>query len=146
MRGLIKQTLLKLLAVAGLAAAVSSGQAQDIQVVSYTNTAWIYNDTSVATTNPTIAPGVSWRDPAYVPVLGPGINTWKTNGHGLFGNDTSTVYTNFFGTAGNGFRTHWTAPAAASPSTSSPSSTGPSRPTAWCCAAPTCWMTARWCI
>ena len=105
MRGLIKQTLLKLLAVAGLAAAVSSGQAQDIQVVGYTNTAWIYNDTSVATTNPTIAPGVSWRDPAYVPVLGPGINTWKTNGHGLFGNDTSTVYTNFFGTAGNGFRT-----------------------------------------
>ena len=39
------------------------------------------------------------------PPIGAGENQWKTGGRGLFGNDTSTVYTNAFGTFGNGFRT-----------------------------------------
>ena len=86
---------------AGLAACALNVQSQNIQVISYTNTAWIYNDSSLVTDNP----GTAWKEVGFVPVIGAGVNQWKTNGHGLFGNDTSTVYTNAFGTAGNGFRT-----------------------------------------
>ncbi len=82
-----------------------AADAQDVQVVHPTNTVWIYNDSSTSTDNPTIAPGTFWNSSSYVPVIGAGVNQWKTGGRGLFGNDTSTVYTNLFGTFGNGFRT-----------------------------------------
>lgn len=92
-------------AVAALALSTVKGTAQDIQVVHPTNTVWIYNDSSTSDNNPTIAAGTFWNASDYVPVIGTGINQWKTGGRGLFGNDTSTVYTNLFGTFGNGFRT-----------------------------------------
>lgn len=91
--------------VAGLALGSVKGNAQDIQVVTYTNTVWIYNDSSTAANNPNLDPSHAWRFPSFVPPIGNGENQWKTGGRGLFGNDTSTVYTNAFGTAGNGFRT-----------------------------------------
>ena len=102
-RSYLKQLLL--LVAAGIASIASHASAQDIQVVHPTNTVWTYNDSSISTDNPTIAPGTFWNDPAYVPVIGTGINQWKTGGRGLFGNDTSPSYTSYFGTAGNGFRT-----------------------------------------
>jgi len=84
-----------------VAACALNVQSQNIQVIGYTNTAWTYNDSSTDANNP----GTAWKEVGYVPVIGNGVNQWKTNGHGLFGNDTSTVYTNDFGMAGNGFTT-----------------------------------------
>jgi Bacterial Ig-like domain len=103
---LVTPKLKKFLQLLAAAAALPfAAGAQDVQVVHPTNTVWIYNDSSISTDNPTIAPGTFWNSPSYVPVIGAGVNQWKTGGRGLFGNDTSTVYTNLFGTFGNGFRT-----------------------------------------
>ena len=85
-RSYLKQLLL--LVAAGIASIASHASAQDIQVVSYTNTTWSYNDSSTAANNP----GTAWKEPGFVPVFGTGENEWKANGKGLFGNDTSAVY------------------------------------------------------
>ena len=85
-----RKTLGKLLQILALGAAAlgSRVEAQDIQVITYTNTTWIYNDSSTAANNP----GTLWKEPGFVPVIGTGENQWKANGRGLFGNDTSAVY------------------------------------------------------
>ena len=49
-RSYLKQLFLIL--SAGVATFVSNASAQDIQVVTYTNTTWIYNDSSTAANNP----------------------------------------------------------------------------------------------
>ena len=85
-RSYLKQ--LFLLLSAGVATLVSNASAQDIQVITYTNTTWTYNDSSTAANNP----GTAWKEPGFVPVIGSGVNQWKANGKGLFGNDTSAVY------------------------------------------------------
>lgn len=81
----LKKTLLL---SAGILALAFQVKAQDIQVITYTNTAWIYNDSSTAANNP----GTLWKEPGFVPIIGSGENEWKTGGLGLFGNDTSAVY------------------------------------------------------
>ena len=81
-----------LLLSAGVAALASHASAQDIQVVTYTNTTWIYNDSSIATDNPNLDPSLAWRLPDFVPTIGTGVNQWKTGGKGLFGNDADGVY------------------------------------------------------
>ncbi len=81
----LRKTLLLSLGILALA---FQAKAQDIQVVTYTNTTWIYNDSSTAANNP----GTAWKEPGFVPVIGSGENEWKTGGRGLFGNDTSAVY------------------------------------------------------
>lgn len=83
-------TLRHILSVCALAAAslAQPGSAQDIQVVTYTNTVWTYNDSSTSLNNP----GTAWKEPGFVPTIGSGVNEWKTGGRGLFGNDTSAVY------------------------------------------------------
>ena len=54
----MNQSLLRrFLLLLGLAALVTATQAQDIQVVSYTNTLWTYNDSSTAANNP----GTAWK-------------------------------------------------------------------------------------
>ena len=77
-----------LLLSVGILASAFVANAQDIQVITYTNTTWIYNDSSTAANNP----GTAWKEPGFVPVIGSGENEWKTGGRGLFGNDTSAVY------------------------------------------------------
>ena len=85
----MNQSLLRrFLLLLGLAALVTATRAQDIQVVSYTNTQWIYNDTSQLWNNP----GTAWKEPGFVPVIGTGENEWKAGGRGLFGNDGNGVY------------------------------------------------------
>lgn len=89
-RSYLKQLLV--LVTAGVAALASTASAQDIQVVTYTNTTWTYNDSSISTDNPNLDPAHAWRFPDFVPPIGTGVNQWKAGGKGLFGNDTSAVY------------------------------------------------------